>query len=83
MTQAQPNLLELAKQGNAKAIAALINRQLQPKGITAAAIRTHKDSCPQMLLKAANIGQTLIQTVLTSRTEKLALMSGSTHGSKF
>lgn len=30
----QPNLLELAKQGDTKAIATLINRQLQPKGIT-------------------------------------------------
>jgi hypothetical protein len=33
-TATQPNLLELAKQGNAHAIAALMNRQLQPKGIT-------------------------------------------------
>ena len=33
-TTTQPNLLELAKQGNAQAIAALMNRQLQPKGIT-------------------------------------------------
>ena len=30
----QPNLLELAKQGDVKAIASLMNRQLQPKGIT-------------------------------------------------
>lgn len=33
-TANQSNLLELAKQGNAKAIATLMNRQLQPKGIT-------------------------------------------------
>jgi hypothetical protein len=33
-TTTQPNLLELAKQGNAQAIATLMNRQLQPKGIT-------------------------------------------------
>jgi hypothetical protein len=33
-TTTQPNLLELAKQGNAHAIATLMNRQLQPKGIT-------------------------------------------------
>ena len=33
-TTNQPNLLELAKQGNANAIATLMNRQLQPKGIT-------------------------------------------------
>ncbi|BAZ03806.1 hypothetical protein NIES3974_04360 [Calothrix sp. NIES-3974] len=31
----QPRILELAKQGNAQAIAYLINQQLQPKGITA------------------------------------------------
>jgi hypothetical protein len=33
-TVTQPNLLELAKQGNTQAITALMNRQLQPKGIT-------------------------------------------------
>ncbi len=33
-TTNQPSLLELAKQGNAQAIATLMNRQLQPKGIT-------------------------------------------------
>ncbi len=33
-TATQPTLLELAKQGKAQAIAALMNRQLQPKGIT-------------------------------------------------
>ena len=35
MTSNQQNLLELAKQGNSRAITALINRSLQPKGITA------------------------------------------------
>ena len=35
MTSNQQNLLELAKQGNSMAIAALINRSLRPKGITA------------------------------------------------
>lgn len=33
----QLNLLELARQGDAKAIAALMNRSLQAKGITAKA----------------------------------------------
>jgi hypothetical protein len=37
MSQTPPNLTELAKQGNANAIAALMNRQLQPRGITAKA----------------------------------------------
>jgi len=35
MTTAQPNPVELAKQGDVRAIAFLINRSLQPKGITA------------------------------------------------
>jgi hypothetical protein len=35
MTNPQPNLLELAKQGNPRAIAVLMNRPLQPRGITA------------------------------------------------
>jgi hypothetical protein len=53
MNQTQPNLLQLAKQGNAKAIATLINRQLQPKGITAKAI--FKDSCLQIMLESAQV----------------------------
>ncbi|GAP94705.1 hypothetical protein [Leptolyngbya sp. NIES-2104] len=35
MTAQQPNLVNLARQGDGKAIAALINRSLQPKGILA------------------------------------------------
>ncbi|MEG4344769.1 hypothetical protein QUB70_15950 [Microcoleus sp. A003_D6] len=46
----QPNILELAKQGDAKAIALLLNRQLQGKGITAAA--SLKDGCLQVMLEA-------------------------------
>ena len=46
----QPNILELAKQGDAKAIALLLNRQLQPKGITAAA--SLKDGYLQVMLEA-------------------------------
>jgi hypothetical protein len=46
----QPNILELAKQGDAKAIALLLNRQLQAKGITAAA--SLKDGCLQVMLEA-------------------------------
>jgi len=42
MSQAQPDLLEKAKQGDSKAIEALINRQLQPKGITAKASTLNK-----------------------------------------
>ena len=49
-TTNQPSLLELAKQGNAKAIATLMNRQLQPKGITAKAAL--KDGCLQIMLES-------------------------------
>ncbi|MEA5594797.1 type IV pilin-like G/H family protein [Rivularia sp. UHCC 0363] len=44
----QQNILELAKQGDAQAIASLMNRQLQPKGITAKA--TVDNSCLQIML---------------------------------
>jgi hypothetical protein len=47
----QPNILELAKQRDAKAIALLLNRQLEAKGITAAASLT--DGCLQVMLEAA------------------------------
>jgi DNA-binding transcriptional regulator YhcF (GntR family) len=49
----QPNLLELAKQGDAQAIASLMNRQLQPKGITAKVAL--KDACLQIMLESAQV----------------------------
>ncbi len=52
-TVTQPTLLELAKQGKAQAIATLINRQLQPKGITAKAAL--KDGCLQIMLESAQV----------------------------
>jgi hypothetical protein len=52
-TKIEPNFSELAKQGNAKAITALINRQLQPKGITAKAAL--KDGCLQVMLESAQV----------------------------
>ncbi len=52
-TATQPTLLELAKQGNAQAIATLINRQLKPKGITAKAAL--KDGCLQVMLESAQV----------------------------
>ncbi len=50
-TTNQPNLLKLAKQGNAQAIATLINRQLQRKSITAKAAL--KNGCLQVMLESA------------------------------
>ncbi|MGA9381821.1 MAG: hypothetical protein WBV73_23925 [Phormidium sp.] len=49
----QQNLSELAKQGNAQAIATFINRTLQPKGITAKAAM--KNDCLQIMLEAAQV----------------------------
>jgi uncharacterized protein (DUF697 family) len=50
---AQINLSELAKQGDAQAIATFMNRPLQPKGITAKAVM--KNDCLQILLEAAQV----------------------------
>lgn len=49
----QQNPLELAKQGNPNAIAALINRNLKPKGITAKVSR--KDDCLRIMLESNEI----------------------------
>lgn len=49
----QQNIPELAKQGNPSAIAALLNRSLQPQGITAKAIL--KEDCLHLLLEGAQI----------------------------
>lgn len=50
---AQQNILEQAKQGNSQAIAALMNRQLQTKGITAKVAL--KDSCIQIMLESTQV----------------------------
>jgi hypothetical protein len=50
---AQSSLLELAKQGDADAISALINHQFNPKGITAKTAVT--DGCLQIILEAATL----------------------------
>ena len=47
----QPNLLELAKQGDEEAIASVINHLLKDKGITAKAVR--KDDCLLVILESA------------------------------
>ena len=49
----QPNILELARQGDVQAIASLINRQLQPKDITAkVALR---EGCLQVMLESTQV----------------------------
>lgn len=49
MTTSQSKLIQLAKQGDPKAIAALMNRQLQAKGILAKVAL--KDQCLQIVLE--------------------------------
>ena len=49
----QPNTVELAKQGDTEAIASLMNRHLQPKGITATV--TLKDACLQVMLESLQV----------------------------
>lgn len=49
----QQNVLEAAKQGNPNAIAALINRNLQQKGIVAKVSR--KDSCLRIMLESREV----------------------------
>ncbi|MBD2189465.1 GRAM domain-containing protein [Pseudanabaena mucicola] len=52
-TDNKPTVQQAAKQGNLQAIAILLNRQLQPKGITAKV--SAKNSCLQIMLEAANV----------------------------
>lgn len=52
-TDNKPTVQQAAKQGNPQAIAILLNRQLQPKGITAKV--SVKNSCLQIMLEAANV----------------------------
>ncbi len=49
----QSDLLKLAKQGNADAIATLMNRQLQPKGILARA--TNAQGCLKIIFEASEV----------------------------
>ncbi|MEH2084602.1 MAG: hypothetical protein V7K89_32920 [Nostoc sp.] len=49
----QPNILELAKQGDAEAIASLMNRHLYPKGIAAKV--TFQDTCLEVMLESAEV----------------------------
>jgi len=64
MNQTQPNLTELAKQGNAKAIATLMNQKLQPEGISAKASR--KNDCLKVVLETDEVPnqQNLVAFVL-------------------
>ncbi|MCU0517678.1 MAG: hypothetical protein MUC60_12615 [Oscillatoria sp. Prado101] len=68
---APPTLLELAQQGDPQAIAALLNRQLQPQGITAkVAVR---QGCLQVLLESAQQAPDRQACVNFVRTELTSL----------
>ena len=59
----QPNALELARQGNPKAIAVLLNRAIQPHGIKALVRR--KGDCLHIVLDAVEVPkqQTMVQYI--------------------
>lgn len=83
MTQENP--LNLAKKGNARAIAFLLNRQLQPKGIIAKV--TLEDGCLQIMLEGANVPpqevsvkwlQNVIMILQINRVEQLIVYGRQT-----
>ena len=49
----QPNVLELARQGDTQAIASLMNRHLHPKGINAQV--AFQDTCLEVLVESAQV----------------------------
>ncbi|WP_204106721.1 MULTISPECIES: hypothetical protein [Spirulina sp. CCY15215] len=66
----QTNLLELAKQGDPDAIAALLARQFQPKGITVTA--TLEEKCLYLAIAAAKVPkQTTFSNYLHQSLDKL------------
>lgn len=74
MTSSKPNALELAKQGNPKAIEALINRQLQPKGILAKV--KFESGCLKILLESdKEIPEENLCTYLKNGIKKLKINS--------
>ncbi|MDZ8222397.1 MULTISPECIES: hypothetical protein [unclassified Nostoc] len=61
----QPNILELARQGDTQAIASLMNRHLHPKGINAQV--AFQDTCLEIILESA---QMLNQHILVAFIRK-------------
>lgn len=68
------NFLELARQGDTKAIAALINRSFQPKGITAKV--NLSNSCLQIIIESnKSLNQKVITDSLVGGIRKLNIKS--------
>ncbi|WP_392535615.1 hypothetical protein [Nostoc sp. C117] len=61
----QPNILQLAKQGDVQAIASLMNRHLQPKGITAKV--AFQDTCLEVMLESVQVPNQQILVVFVRR----------------
>ncbi|WP_375503344.1 hypothetical protein [uncultured Nostoc sp.] len=68
----QPNILELAKQGDVQAIASLMNRHLHPKGINAQV--AFQDTCLEVILESP---QVLNQQILVAFIRKGLTALGS------
>lgn len=73
LTPTQPNLKELARQGNPKAIAALLNRSLQPKGITVKVALDQR--CLQVMLLSAQVPATELVRVIRDGLNRLGVES--------
>jgi len=72
-TPTQPSLKELARQGNPKAIAALLNRSLEPKGITVkAALDQH---CLQVMLISPQVPAIELVRVIRDGLSRLGIES--------
>ena len=74
MTDSKSDIISLAKQGNPKAIAALMNQSLQTKGITAKVAL--KDGCLQIMLESIQTpNQTSLVTFIKKGVTSLGILS--------
>ncbi len=69
----QPNLSNLAKQGNPKALAVLMNRSLHPTGITAKVAL--KNGCLQVMLESAQVPATNLVRIIRKGLISLGVKS--------
>jgi len=73
MTTTQPNLLELAKQGDIKAIATLLNNRLQPDSINAKV--SFKNGCLHVVLESTEVPEQQVILLIQEEARKLELHS--------
>jgi tetratricopeptide (TPR) repeat protein len=72
-TPSKPRLKELARQGNPRAIAALLNRSLQPKGITVKVALDQR--CLQVMLISAQVPAIELVKVIRDGLKRLGIES--------